>query len=242
MLGQPVVDALLSRSLPVPFHSNDRTWLCWLLAPSHLLSPPPPVARFARSGFSCFVVFWLPPYVSGVRRGQSPSVFKRYHTSPLRLVVVVAAMTCVTFTGAYTWYLSLTRTTVASNNSIYQVGGLPCRTLVRASGASQRPFLCLSSSRALCANAHGALCYCVVLPPTTGVQSSAALVYLLSIVLLKEKVGKLFPALLSHPARSLVSLPAWGCMLSWIRHLVSLQGAHGVVARPWPSVSARPRG
>jgi hypothetical protein len=70
-----------------------------------------------------FGVFWLPLYGLGVRAGQTRSLYRRYDTTPCRLVVCVLGATLLAFTCAYTWYLSLTRTTVASNNSIYQVGG-----------------------------------------------------------------------------------------------------------------------
>jgi hypothetical protein len=84
--------------------------------------PPPTLAvRFVHSGYMLFSAFWLPLYWSGVRKGQSRSVFKRYRTNARRLAAVATAVTALSFLCAYSWYLSLTRTTVASNNSIYQV-------------------------------------------------------------------------------------------------------------------------
>ncbi len=152
------------------------------------------------SGYSCFFVVWYAFYWAAVhRRGETPNIFERYATTPSRMVKCSVAAMLLSFVCAYTWYLSLTRTTVAANNSIYQV-------CVAVSPGVVHVYSCLCPVRVWvnpCANAlwlscllatspcHSrsllwtSCCRCVVLAV---VQSAAALVYAMSVVFLREPV------------------------------------------------------
>ena len=79
-----------------------------------------------RSLYSCFGIAWALIYAYGVRRGEPRSVLVRLGIRPAKLLAVALASTWLGFLCAYTWYLSLTRTTVAANNSIYQVHSASC--------------------------------------------------------------------------------------------------------------------
>jgi hypothetical protein len=84
----------------------------------------------AHSGYILFIAPWLAMYIWGWKwRGESGSLETRYRISykTLRWFSVVASV--LIHVCAYTWYLSLSRTSVAANNSVYQVRSSDCCVL-----------------------------------------------------------------------------------------------------------------
>ena len=112
----------------------------------------PSVARFLHSGYTLFGVPWLLLYGLGVRRGEPAALSERYHMSLAKIAWTSATATLLSFFCAYTWFLSLPRTTVAASNSIFQV--MQCLFAAAWACAAIQRLLCRTSrlSRPVCSN------------------------------------------------------------------------------------------
>ena len=72
-------------------------------------------------GYIWFGALWLALWSWGRRRGEATSLQQRYGVDRTQLLGFGFACSALAFTCAYTWYISLNHTSVAENNSIYQV-------------------------------------------------------------------------------------------------------------------------
>ena len=119
------------------------------------------------TGYCWFLLPWLGFWMYGRSIGEVTHVSTRYGVGPCKLGGISLLAAVLAFVCAYAWYLSLTRTTVAANNSIYQV----C-SLIPVACACLEPC------------SLGTLLVPLFLCP----QSAAAIVYVFSVIWLREKV------------------------------------------------------
>lgn len=99
------------------------TWLASSMLLQHLETAyyrPCFLTWCIHSGYMVFVFLWLPLYYLSSGPGRPTLVWQRYGLSKSRMLWSIVGATLLSYLCAYTWFLSLPRTTIAASNAIYQ--------------------------------------------------------------------------------------------------------------------------